>query len=83
MNTVNAQQTDSPALEPAMTSRATSEHSHGKEAADDDEKGQEGDKEETQGPNILSTRKFLPIYAGILISIFLISLDNTIICERV
>ena len=34
-----------------------------------------------QGPNILPAEKFMPIYMGLLLSVFLVSMDNTIIGE--
>jgi hypothetical protein len=75
----------------AASSRASTSSHHGEDTSEvvtlNDEKIAHTPDEikpsepDVQGPVNLSAKRFMPIFVGLAISVFLISLDNTIICE--
>jgi uncharacterized protein YfaA (DUF2138 family) len=63
-------------VDPAQKTTPPSSDLHNEDSKDDFPEKKEL---QVQGPNVLPTRQFLPIFLGMSISVILISLDNTVI----
>ncbi|PWN87629.1 MFS general substrate transporter [Acaromyces ingoldii] len=65
--------------DPALASTTSEDHSSKMEEVIEKTKSEEDDDDDIQAPEILSAKRFIPIYIGLLLGIFIISLDNTVI----